>query len=93
MEAMRHSPPCRIQGGLNHHTSSSCRRRVPSSISARDGGGQAEGFEIPAVLAVPGFRQGLERGADVDGRQVAEREDQLASDAGVGVVGQREKFL
>ena len=49
---------------------------------------QAEGLEIPAVLAVPGGRQLPEGLADLVGGQVAEGQDQLAADAGVGIVGQ-----
>ena len=42
---------------------------------------QAEGLEIPAVLAVPGRGQRPEGLADLVGRQVAEGQDQLAADA------------
>ena len=52
---------------------------------------QAQGLEIPAVLAVPGGGQRLEGLAHLVGGQVAERQDQLAADARVGIIGQRQE--
>ena len=70
----------------------------PSNSSARNGRlavleGQAEGFEVPAVLAVPGPGQGLQGLAGPGGRDPSEGQDQLAADPRVGVVGHRQEVL
>ena len=64
------------------------RGRPPASFGT---GKTAEGFEIPAVLAVPGGRQRLQGPADLLGGKVANRQDQLAPDTGVGIIGQRQE--
>ena len=53
--------------------------------------GQAERFQVPSILTIPAFRQGLQSFPGVGGRHVAERQDQLATDPRVGVGGHRQE--
>ena len=54
---------------------------------------QAECLQIPAVLTVPRSGQLLEGVANLVGRQVANRQDQLTTHARVRVVGQGEQLV
>ena len=54
---------------------------------------QPERLQVPAVLPVPRRGQLAESIADLVRRQISQRQDQLAANARIGVVGHREQDI